>query len=96
MRISLRKMQRQAFLLILLLAAVCLPGAAARAADGDIKANHGAVKIYEYDYDKLVTRLARKYPGVFLTAAVYSANTHAEIGSSPALRVLISNSKNHT
>ncbi len=90
------KSLRAVMLMMLMILTLCLPGAAVRAADGDVKANHGAVKICEYDYDKLVTRLARKYPGVFQTAAVYNAATHAEVGSVTAMRVLISNSKNHT
>ena len=87
---------RAAALMMLIILTLCAPAVIARAADGDIKANHGAVKIYNYDYDKLVTRLAKKYPAVFKSATVYNAATHAEVGTVTAMRVLITNSKNHT
>ena len=87
---------RAAALIMLIILTLCAPAVIARAADGDIKANHGAVKIYNYDYDKLVTRLAKKYPAVFKSATVYNAATHAEVGTVTAMRVLITNSKNHT
>ena len=87
---------RAAALMMLVILTLCAPAALVKAADGDIKANHGAVKIYNYDYDKLVTRLAKKYPAVFKSATVYNAATHAEVGTVTAMRVLITNSKNHT
>ena len=87
---------RAAALMMLIILTLCAPAALVKAADGDIKANHGAVKIYNYDYDKLVTRLAKKYPAVFKSATVYNAATHAEVGTVTAMRVLITNSKNHT
>ena len=81
--------------LFALAAAVLLPVFTALAADGDVKADHGAVKIRNYDYDKLVQRLSTKYPGIFKTANVYSASSRRNIGSTSAIRVLITTSKNH-
>ena len=83
------------FWLPALAAALLLPAFAALAADGDVKADHGAVKILSYDYDKLVQRLSTKYPGLFKTAAVARASDHRNVGTAPALRVLITNSTNH-
>ena len=81
--------------LLALAAALLLPVFTALAADGDVKADHGAVKVLSYDYDKLVQRLSTKYPGIFKTAAVYKASGHQNVGTVPALRVLITNSTNH-
>lgn len=69
--------------------------AATRAADNAVKADHGAVKIHEYDYDKLVNRLASKYPGVFKTINVYRASSHQLLTTTIGNRILISNTKNH-
>ena len=66
-----------------------------RAADNTVKANHGAVKIYNYDYDALVSRLTTKYPGIFKSVPVYSTSTHARIGTAGANCVLITNATNH-
>lgn len=80
--------------LTLTLLAVLIPSVSTLAADGDIKANHGAVKVYNYDYDNLVRRLTTKYPGVFKTATVYDSSGQS-VGTAPALRALMSNSTNH-
>ena len=91
-----KKLTLRLRMLVLVLAAVILlPALTALAADGDVKADHGAVKIRSYDYDKLVRRLTAKYPGIFKTAAVYNASTRRNVGTSPALRVLFTNSPNH-
>ena len=83
-------------LAVIMTAAVLISGIAAQAAaDNSVKANHGAVKVYNYDYNALVTRLTAKYPGVFKSATVYSAGTHARVGTTSAFSVLITNSKNH-
>ena len=66
-----------------------------RAADNTVKANHGAVKIYNYDYDALISRLTTKYPGIFKSVPVYSTSTHARIGTAGANCVLITNATNH-
>ncbi len=91
-----KKLTLRLRMLVLVLAAVILlPALTALAADGDVKADHGAVKIRSYDYDKLVQRLTAKYPGIFKNAAVYNASSHQNVGTVPALRVLITNSANH-
>ena len=83
-------------LAVIMTAAILISGIAAQAAaDNSVKANHGAVKVYNYDYNALVTRLTAKYPGVFKSATVYSAGTHARVGTTSAFSVLITNSKNH-
>ena len=61
-------------LAVIMTAAILISGIAAQAAaDNSVKANHGAVKVYNYDYNALVTRLTAKYPGVFKSATVYNA-----------------------
>ena len=90
-----RKKQALCLWLLALAAAVLMPAFTAFAADGDIKADHGAVKIRSYDYDRLVQRLTVKYPGIFRSSAVYSRSSHQNIGTAAALRVLITNSTNH-
>ena len=81
--------------LLALTAAILMPVLGVLAADGDVKANHGAVKVLNYDYDKLVQRLSTKYPDIFKTAAVYKTSNHQRVGSTAAVRVLITNSANH-
>ena len=70
---------------------------AVRAADNSVKADHGAVKIYNYNFDSLVNRLQTKYPGVFKTINVYgySGSSHPVVGTTIANRALLSNATNH-
>lgn len=68
---------------------------ATRAADNTVKANHGAVKIYNYNYDQLVVRLTSKYPSVFKNVTVYKTSDHSVVTTTTAMRALISNASNH-
>ena len=68
---------------------------ATRAADNSVKADHGAVKVYNYDYDKLITRLTSKYPGVFKTVNVYKTSDHSYLATTTANRALLTNATNH-
>ena len=68
---------------------------ATRAADNTVKANHGAVKIYNYNYDQLVVRLTNKYPSVFKNVTVYKTSDHSVVTTTTGMRALISNASNH-
>ncbi|MBQ4426069.1 MAG: hypothetical protein II882_10110 [Lachnospiraceae bacterium] len=64
-------------------------------ANGDIIADHGALKVLEYDYISLINRLAASdaYKGLFPVSKIYVDGQEA--AETLGLRVLISNSPNH-
>ena len=86
---------RSLIVTILVIATVVIPAVSALAADGDLKANHGAVKIYSYNYDAMVNRLSNRYPGIFKTVTVYSTASHQNVSTTTANRALLSNATNH-
>ena len=86
---------RSLLVTILVIATVVIPAVSALAADGDLKANHGAVKIYSYNYDAMVNRLSSRYPNIFKTVTVYSTASHQNVSTTTANRALLSNATNH-